>query len=147
MRSIRLMLGVTLLEVMLVLSIVSLIILMSVRYYQATTNASQTQQGLALIQALSATADNLAMGDTGGYSNATSANMKELSGAGILASPWGGTVAISAQTPTTYKIVIPNTPVGVCDNVKNKLSTDSKFTFSACSGGASGITYTYNATS
>ena len=144
-RSTRTILGATLLEVMLVLSIIALIILMSVRYYQATSNASQTQQVLALIQAITASADNLAMGSATGYSqNATASNITSLAGASVLVSPWGGTVSISGQTPTSYAVNIPGAPGPVCTNVTNKLKTNTKYTSLACGGK---ISYTYNSTS
>lgn len=141
---IRSVLGATLLEIMLVLSIIALIILMSVRYYQATSNASQTEQVMSQIQALTASADNLAMGASGGYSNATTSNITALSGASVLVSPWGGTVTVTGQTPTTYEVSIPHAPSAVCTNVTNKLKTNTKYTGLSCSGG---LSYTYNTTS
>lgn len=143
-RSLRSMLGATLLEVMLVLSIIALIILMSVRYYQATSNASQTQQAIALIQAITASADNLAMGSSGGYSNATSSNITSLSGSSVLASPWGGPNVITPVTATTYTVLIPNAPAAVCKNVTNKIKPNTKYTSLSCTNG---IGYTYNSTS
>src|SRR5438128_587058 len=125
-RSIRSILGATLLEVMLVLSIVALIILMSVRYYQATRNASQAEQVTGLIQALTASADNLAMGSAGGYSNASTANITSLSGSSVLVSPWGGTVTITGQSPTSYVVTVPNSPAAVCNNVRIKIITNTK---------------------
>lgn len=146
-RAIRSMVGVTLLEVMLVLSIVALIILMSVRYYQATSNASQTEQVIGLIQALTASADNLAMGSAGGYSNATTSNITSLSGSSVLVSPWGGSITISGQSPTSYSITIPNAPAAVCKNVKLKLDPNSKYSSFTCPASGSGsLSYTYNTT-
>lgn len=138
------MLGATLLEIMLVLSIIALIILMSIRYYQATSNASQTEQVMELIQALTAAADNLAMGASGGYSNATTSNITSLSGSGVLISPWGGAVTISGQTTTAYSVTIPHAPAAVCTNVTNKLKVNTKYTGLTCGGN---ISYTYNTTS
>ncbi len=146
-RSFRSILGATLLEVMLVLSIVALIILMSVRYYQATSNASQSEQVMGLIQALTASADNLAMGSAGGYSNATTTNITSLSGSSVLVSPWGGTITISGQTPTAYVVTIPNSPAAVCINVKNKISANPKYSSFTCpASGTGNLSYTYNST-
>lgn len=143
-RSIRAQQGATLLEIMLVLSIIALIILMSVRYYQATTNASQTQQALELIQAITASADNLALGSSGGYSNATASNITSLAGSSVLISPWGGTVSIAGQTATAYQITIPHAPTAVCTNVTNKLKTNTKYTNLNCDDN---LSYVYDSTS
>src|SRR5580692_1439166 len=97
-RSLRTLAGATLLEVMLVLSIIALIILMSVRYYQSTTTASQTEQVMGIISAITAAADNLSLGTAGGYSNVTSANMKSIVGSSNMVSPWGGPITFGAGT-------------------------------------------------
>ncbi|HSW70609.1 MAG TPA: hypothetical protein VLH77_01360 [Gammaproteobacteria bacterium] len=142
-RTLRLMLGVTLLEVMLVLAIVSLIILMSVRYYQSTTTASQTQQLLGIISAVTAAADNLSLGTAAGYGNVTSGNMGAIVGASNMTSPWGGPITFSSANSTTYTVTIPSVPAGVCTAVKIKLQTNPKFNPpSACASG--NFVYSYN---
>ena len=144
-RSLRSMLGATLLEVMLVLSIVGLIILMSVRYYQSATTSSQIQQAMGIVQAITAAADNIAANGTG-YASATSANIAAIAGAGILKAPWGGGVTISNQGATGYTVSIASTPVAVCSSVAIKLKVNTKYTaVGSCSGGT--ISYTYNASS
>lgn len=143
-RSLRTILGATLLEVMLVLSIVGLIILMSVKYYQSATNSSQIQQLMGIVQAITAAADNIAASGTG-YGSATASNIKAIAGANSLVTPWGSTVSIGTGT-TSYTVTIPSVPTGVCNTVKLKLATNTKFQGPpACS--ASGLTYTYNPSS
>jgi len=132
---------------MLVLSIVALIILMSIRYYQSSTAASQTEQVMGIISALTAAADNLSLGTAGGYSNVTSANMKSVIGSANLTSPWGGTISFpSAGTSTSYSVSIPKPTAAVCTAVLIKLKANTKFTNSTCTAG-SALTYTYNSTS
>lgn len=144
-RSLRLMLGATLLEVMLVLSIVALIILMSVRYYQSTTTASQTEQVLGIISAITAAADNLSLGTAGGYSNVTAANMSSVVGTANMTSPWGGSITFGTGNTTSYSVTIPKPTAGVCTSILIKLKTNSKFTSVSCTGGGN-LSYTYNST-
>ena len=63
------MLGVTLLEIMLVLAIAAMIIVMSVRYYQSASASQQVNAVLQQIQGITAAADGLAQA-TGSYSAA-----------------------------------------------------------------------------
>ncbi|HSW70519.1 MAG TPA: hypothetical protein VLH77_00895 [Gammaproteobacteria bacterium] len=144
-RSLRSVLGVTLLEVMLVLSIVALIILMSVRYYQSATTASQTEQVMGIISAITAAADNLSLGSAGGYSNVTFGNMSSVVGSSTLKSPWGGAISFGTGNATSYSVTIPNPTQGVCTAILIKLKANSKFSSPACSP-SGGVTYTYNST-
>lgn len=144
-RSLRSMAGVTLLEVMLVLSIVALIILMSVRYYQSTTTASQTEQAMGIISAITAAADNLSLGTAGGYSNVTAANMSSVIGSANMNSPWGGTITFGSGTTTSYGVTIPKPTAAVCTAILIKLKANTKFTNASCTGGGN-LTYTYNST-
>lgn len=142
-RSIRSILGATLLEVMLVLSIVGLIILMSVKYYQSATTSSQIQQVMGIVQAITAAADNIAASGTG-YASATSANIASIAGAGALKTPWGANVTITAGT-TSYTVSIPSAPPSVCSTIVLKLKVNPKFASPTCTGGI--ISYTYNPSS
>ena len=58
--------GVTLLEVLLVLAIAAMIIVMSIRYYQSASTSQQVNMTMEEIQAITAAADNLAIG-SGSY--------------------------------------------------------------------------------
>jgi Flp pilus assembly protein TadG len=144
-QNLRSLVGATLLEVMLVLSIIALIILMSIRYYQAANNASQSEQVLALIEAITATAENITSGTSGGYTASTlnSANITNLGGTSILKAPNGGTITVTPSTSTTYAVVIPVVS-NVCALVKIKISSNPKYTVPTCTG--SSLTYTYNST-
>jgi len=144
-RSLRTLAGATLLEVMLVLSIVALIILMSVRYYQSTTTASQTEQVMGIISALTAAADNLSLGTAGGYSNVTASNMTSVVGTSNMISPWSGNITFGSGTTTSYTVNIPKPTAAVCTAVIIKLKTNSKFTNVSCTGGGT-LSYTYNST-
>ena len=71
--------GVTLLEIMLVLAIAAMIIVMSVRYYQSTTNAQQANAFVAQMQAIAAAMDQLAE-STHSYKNIQEAELTALVG-------------------------------------------------------------------
>jgi type II secretory pathway pseudopilin PulG len=139
------MAGATLLEVMLVLSIIALIILMSVRYYQSTTTASQTEQTMGIVSAITAAADNLSLGTAGGYSNVTAANMSSVIGSANMNSPWGGTITFGSGNTTSYSVTIPKPTAAVCTTIIIKLKANTKFTDVSCTGGGN-LTYTYNST-
>ena len=143
MRSRSNLLGATLLEVMLVLSIVSLIILMSVRYYQATSTASKTQQVMSAIQAITAAADNVSLGSAGGYSAATSSNIVAIAGSSALVSPGGGNITVTPGSSTTYNVTIPAIQANVCSIIKVKLKDNLKYNIT-CSG--NNLAYSYDST-
>lgn len=145
-RSIRSILGATLLEVMLVLSIVGLIILMSVKYYQSATSSSQIQQVMGMVQAITSAADNIAASGTGYTTSALNpSNIKAIAGANALSTPWGSTVTITAGGSNSYTVNIPSVPQGVATIICIKLKANTKYTNPTCSGGA--VSYTYNASS
>jgi type II secretory pathway pseudopilin PulG len=139
-RVIKSILGVTLLEIMLVLAIASMIILMSVRYYKSATASQQATALLEQIQVITAAGDSLALGSTG-YSAVTTANLQNaLGGSTQLNTPWGA-ITVSASTATTYTIAFPATlPTDVCTSVETQLSASPKYTAVTCTG------YTYTST-
>jgi type II secretory pathway pseudopilin PulG len=147
-------LGVTLLEIMLVLAIAAMVIVMSVRYYQSATASQQTNATLQLIQAITAAADSLSQ-STGTYSNVTAANVGALLPGGVttgLNTPWGTTITLNPST-SNYVVSIPSAPSQVCPLLVSRLSANKNFNITAPSGGATGcaaaaattITYTYTA--
>ena len=137
--------GATLIEIMLVLAIIVLIILMSVRYYQSTATANQTDQVMGMISAITAAADNLSLGSADGYSNVTAQNMAPVLGSANMNSPWGGSVVFSAGNTTSYTVTIPKPTASVCTAVLIKLKANSKFTNTSCTDGGN-LNYTYNST-
>lgn len=143
-------LGVTLLEIMLVLAIAAMIIVMSVRYYQSASANQQANTVMQMIQGITAAADGLAQG-TGTYTTVTSANVTPLMPNNSLSTPWGATVTISNGTASTYTVSFPSTPAAVCRSVSSKLASNAKFTTvtAAATCGTSGsvaFSYTYDAT-
>ena len=132
------MLGVTLLEIMLVLAVAAMIIIMSVRYYQSATVSQQSNSVLQQVQAISAAADTYAPGN-GGYTGLSNANLP-ISSPNVLNLPWGGSATVTGQTGTTYQIGLPGVPANVCTSLTASLRSNGKF--SPASGCA---TIDYNA--
>ena len=125
-RSVKSILGVTLLEVMLVLAIAAMIIVMSVRYYQTATAGQQANAMMEQIQAIVAAADGLAQA-SGSYSSVTTSNLTKLLPGGSFTTPWGSPIVV---TPSPTYILIASTgviPVGVCPLLYEKLSTNNHY--------------------
>lgn len=138
-------LGVTLLEVMLVLAVAAMVIVMSIRYYQSAQTSQQANQGMALIQAITSAADNIAVGE-GNYTNVTTTAVSTLVGTS-LNSPTGGSATIPSATATTYTVSIPMSEAS-CGAVKARLSAIPKINSAtpapACASDGT-LSYTYDA--
>lgn len=125
MKRLSRMLGVTLLEIMLVLAIASMIIVMSIRYYTSANLAQQSNAIFQLVVALSAAADNLAVG-AGSYSSVTAPMLKSAVGAYNFGS--GGTslvatLAVDTTAKSTIQFTLTGIPVGTCDAIGAKLAS------------------------
>lgn len=141
-------LGVTLLEIMLVLAIAAMIIVMSVRYYQSTTSAQQTTSVLAQIQAVTAAADQLSQGPNGYGNVSTSSLASIMGGTSNLNTIWGGTITVTSSSATVYSVSISNMPYQVCGGISAQLANNARFQgLVACpTSGTTAFTYTYNST-
>lgn len=138
-RFLRLIRGVTLLEIMLVLAIAAMIVVMSIRYYQSASTTQQANAAVGQIQSVMAAVDNLGM--NGGYNNTyvTDANVSGIVGANNMKTPTGGTITLGGSpTATTYSLTVPLN-AQICQLVLSKMINNPKITGS-CSGG----TYTMN---
>ena len=139
----RSILGVTLLEIMLVLAIAAMVIVMSIRYYQSSTSSQQANAAMQSIQAIAAAMDNISNGGAGTYSNITQDDLKSVVGSNNMISPTNVAIELTAVSSSTYSIQLPlNT--GICDSVRVKLAGNSKITSPTCTDGI--LTYTYDST-
>ena len=137
-------LGVTLLEIMLVLAVAAMIIVMSVRYYQSATASEQANSMLEMVQAITAAADGIAQ-PVGTYASATTTAVTPMMPNQSMTTVWGATVTLGSQSATSYQVTISSIPTAVCNAFTPKLLASSKFTTSStCNGGA--FTYTYTST-
>ena len=134
--------GITLLEVLLVLAIASIIIVLSIRYYQSATTAQQANSVMEEIQAIAAGMDSL-QASVGSYTGITTVQLTSVVGANNLLSPVGGLpIVVSNMAGATYTVTIP-TNLAVCTIVKARLSSNTKFTnITAC---GTTVKYTYDA--
>jgi len=143
-RILKKMLGVTLLEILLVLAIAALVIIMSIRYYQSSTSSAQANAAMEEIQAIASAMDNIANGGAGTYSNITSATLVAVVGSTNMITPTNQAITYTPGTATTYAISMPlNTTV--CASVLAKLASQTKVTNPACDGTGT-LTYTYDNT-
>ncbi|MFZ2316153.1 MAG: hypothetical protein WAW86_10925 [Gammaproteobacteria bacterium] len=142
-QNIRSTLGVTLLEIMLVLAIAAMIIVMSIRYYQSATSSQQVNTILQQIQGVTAAMDNLAVG-SGTYAGITQAQLQAaVGGAANLTTPLGTTITMSAPSATGYTITAPLNAT-VCPMVATKVAANLKMAVTAPTT-CTTLTYTYNA--
>jgi len=147
-RSQRTMLGVTLLEIMLVLAVAALILVMSIKYYRTATASKQANDSLSMIQAIVSMADSVAMA-SGSYSTGgltTTAVQAMLPNNGVV--PWSTDQVTVAASAASYNVTLPAMPADVCPLVYSKLAGDPHYTpISPCTSSAANFTYTYNHTS
>lgn len=136
-------LGVTLLEVLLVLAVGAMIIVMSIRYYQSAAISQQANMAMEQIQAITAAADNLAIG-SGSYMTSASQNtIQSLVGVAGMTSPTGSPIQFNAIDASRYRVDIPVNNA-ICTSVTAKLAAINKITnVQAC---GTSISYIYDNT-
>ena len=142
-KSIRTMLGVTLLEIMLVLAVAAMVIVLSIRYYSSATASSQANAMMGTFQAIIASAGNIALG-TGTYSGVTDTAMATI--IKPYQSPWGVSDVKVAGTAASFTVTVTgSTPAGVCALLLPKLKADPHMTSvtPSCTDGGL-ITFTYS---
>lgn len=121
----RTMSGVTLLEIMLVLAIASMVIVMSVRYYQSASANQQANAFVAQIQAITAAAENLAQGQ--GYGSVTKATLSPILPANTFTAPWGGALDVPAGAADSVTISVGAPSAAVCALIKAKMTSSAQY--------------------
>ncbi len=136
-------LGVTLLEIMLVLAISASIIIMSVRYYGSATSSLQANNTLQQIQAITAAIDSYSF--NGSYAEVTTPLVKSLLPQNTLTTSWGTPISIGSAKPSSYEVKLPSMPLSVCAQVYGKLAANNHYQIDKpCdSNVASDFTYSY----
>lgn len=142
MKPFKKFLGVTLLEIMLVLAVAAVIIVMSVRYYQTASINQQGATALEQIQAITSIADGLAQG-TGSYTAVTQSAVAALMPNQVMTTPWGTTIKVDPGQATSYVVTLPNAPAGVCGQIKPRLTTNANFKVTCSTSTAGDFVYTY----
>ena len=137
--------GVTLLEILLVLAIASIIIVLSIRYYQSANTAQQANGTMQVIQSIASGMDNLAA-TTGAYTGFNNAALSSLTSLNINNSNavLGASVTVSATSAAVYSVTINNVSLPACTLVKSRLAVNTKYPAASvqCTGGR--LTYQYN---
>lgn len=137
------LLGVTLLEIMLVLAVAAMIIVMSVRYYQSASSNQQANALLQQLQAIAGIADGIAQASNS-YSKVSTSTVKAMMpNPNMMTTPWGEAISVNGGSSSTYSVTVNNNPPGVCQQVASRLSSNPRFGTPSCSGG--NLTYTYDA--
>jgi len=131
------MLGVTLLEIMLVLAIAAMIIVMSIRYYQSANANQQVNSAIEQVQAIAAAYDSLAQ-QAGGFSQVTSSSVTALLPAGSRNLPWGGTITANGTGGTLSVTFSTAAPTTLCGLMQAKYKNNQSFSMTDCNG----VTYT-----
>ena len=147
-RTTRSILGVTLLEIMLVLAIAAMVIVMSVRYYQTATSSAQVKTVMQQIQSITAAADSLAQG-SGSYATASigNATLSPLLPSNGLTLPWGSTITVGSPSATSYTVTMNSVPANQCPKIKSKITANSHYSSAtACDVTATNLVITYTST-
>lgn len=125
----RSMLGVTLLEIMLVLAIAGMIIVMSVRYYQAASISSQTNSIIQQIVGIVAAEESSAQG--GAYVTNAVLVSSGLLPDNAFTTPWGTTITVAVGASGGFVITIPNTPPTICTSLTNRFKGNNRMSLDA----------------
>jgi len=129
-KSVKSMLGVTLLEVMLVLAIAAMIIVMSIRYYQQAGTSNQVNQTMSEVISIASAADGLYQG-TGSYAAASNAVISPITGASTLVTPWGAAITVAGTATTVTMTFAVAASTAVCPLLTAKIRQNSKFAINA----------------
>ena len=125
-RSFKSMLGVTLLEIMLVLAIAAMVIVMSIRYYQSASMNQKINATLNNITGIVAAGESY-LAATGTLAGLTAANLTPyLPGGAMPFSGWGGAMSITAGGANSYTINIPSVPGTACTQLLSLVNQNTK---------------------
>lgn len=123
-RSIKSILGVTLLEIMLVLAIAAMVIVMSIRYYQSASQNQKVAASVDTVTGIMAAGENVLGGVGSLASFSSSMAAPYLPGGALPVSPWGGTISVSGTGTSTYIISI-TAPANACTMMGTLLTTQN----------------------
>jgi type II secretory pathway pseudopilin PulG len=124
-------LGVTLLEIMLVLAIAAMVIVMSIRYYQSASNNQKINAALNVITSVVAASESV-FGAKGSLLTVSTDITPYLPNNRLPFSPWGGDITFEDPHTTDYKFVL-HVPTTVCPALLALVQQNSKLTNSNCS--------------
>lgn len=132
-------LGVTLLEIMLVLAIAAMIIIMSVRFYQSASVNQQVNALIEFVQGITSAADGLAQGAGNSYQDVVATDLTNIMPNKNMNTPWGTQATWAATSPTVFTITLPSVPSATCTQFTARMAANAKYTIASGCG-----TVTYN---
>ena len=119
------LIGITLLEILLVLAVMGVIAVLSVRYYRSVTNAQLARALTIHLQKVADVADKLAA-DTHSYKDITFGDFKELVGEQAFKLPWGGSMTFVKAEEKQLQFTF-NVPHGICELVMPGLASTKRW--------------------
>lgn len=134
------MIGVTLLEIMLVLAIAAMVIVMSIRYYQSASNNQKIAAGLNTVTSVIAAGESV-LGAKGSLATMATDALPYLPNNQLPYSPWGGQISISGADATSYSITMA-VPSNICDSFLTLVKQNAKLSGSTCSGNSINVKVT-----
>lgn len=141
-KSFKSALGVTLLEIMLVLAIAAMIIVMSIRYYQSASTNQKVASTMDNITGVMAAGESF-LAATGNLSAVSATDLTPyLPGGALPNSPWGGPFTVKAIGANSYSMTIPSVPANACNMLKALVGQNSKLTPDCSTAGQLTVTVT-----
>jgi len=128
MKKLKSVMGVTLLEIMLVLAVAAMVIVMSIKYYKSASEAQNVNALVEAVHGIIGAADTYAQSSGSGYAGLTATNITNVAGSNALNNPFGAPLTLGAATATTYTIGISGMPTTACAQFILKVQTNSKIT-------------------
>jgi Tfp pilus assembly protein FimT len=127
-------LGVTLLEIMLVLAIAAMVIVMSIRYYQSASLNQKIAATLNNITAVVAAAESY-LAATGTLTGLATAEITPYLPGGVMPyTGWGGQMTVTGGQASSYTIGLPSVPSAACTQLTNLVKQNSKLSMAAGCG-------------
>ncbi len=139
-RSFKSALGVTLLEIMLVLAIAAMVVVMSIRYYQSASINQKVAATMNNVTGIIAAAESI-FTTTGSVSTISSTAVAAyLPGNTMPLTGWSTAITISGTSANQYKITIKTIPKAACMQLINLMKQNSKLVPGTCSADPGDLT-------
>ncbi len=132
-RSCKSMVGVTLLEIMLVLAIAAMVIVMSIRYYQSASLNQKINSSLSNVIAVVGAAESY-LSSNGSFTSINNAAIQGYFPSNkVPNAAWGNTMTVASTVATQYTITFdPAIPAEACPAMQRLVGQNSKLVMSSC---------------
>ena len=121
-------LGVTLLEVLLVLVIASLVLVMSIRYYQTASQSAKVNAAMEILTGIMASTDAYLAGGNSLAAMTTGTLGPFLPNGVAPNNPWTGAAVGIAGAAATYTVTFTGTPAAACTQLDSLAHQNNKIT-------------------